>query len=74
MVTIKVEPEARDALQKISAQTGEKQYALVARLALQEKQQLATLERVSRLPKNGKWQLKFVPHRPSKRKLGREKG
>lgn len=66
MVTIKVEPETRDALQKISAQTGEKQYALVARLALQAKHELAVLERTSRLPKDGRWQLKFV----RKRKTG----
>lgn len=63
MVTIKIEPEARDALQKISAQTGEKQYALVARLALQAKRELADLAQVSRLT-DGKWQLRFVRKQP----------
>lgn len=66
MVTIKVESEARDALQKISVQTGEKQYAVVARLALQEKRRLATLERASRFPANGQWEVRF--RKPKTRK------
>jgi hypothetical protein len=77
-VTIKITKAARVGLKHIAVQTGEKQYALVGRLVMQEKDRLADLERASRLPrdlnpsKGGKWVMKFN-RKPGPRKNGSKK-